>query len=171
MKRKISLSCMFGLAFNCGILLQVENENEPFHFLPLLLTTIGRKMSAPSRKLTTRASNAKKHPGIPDQTKKKRSPVQMAALRASEKVTNDAKAAAALAAPAIIAGIEDSMATDDKDSEKNAAQPATAEITRHQRPIRRTHTFADLGRGLEVEVAQNGLSQIVVTHPFLNAGQ
>ena len=110
---------MFGLAFKCGIILQVENE--PFHFLPLPLTTIGRKMSAPSTKLTTRASNAKKYPGIPDQTKKKRSPVQMAALRASKKVTKDAEAAVALAAPGIIAGIEDSMATDDKDDEENAA--------------------------------------------------
>jgi hypothetical protein len=93
-------------------------------------------MSAPPTKLTTRASNARKHPGLPDQTKKKRSPAQMAAMRASVKAATDAKAAAALAAPGIIAGIEDIMAVDDKDSEENAARPAPVKTIRINHPIR-----------------------------------
>ncbi|KAH9965582.1 hypothetical protein BJV74DRAFT_890220 [Russula compacta] len=92
-------------------------------------------MPVPSTKLATRASNANKHPGVPDQTKKKRSPVQMAALRASEKAAQDAKAATALAAPLIIAGVEDSMAEVDKDNEANATQPAPTKITHVNRPI------------------------------------
>ena len=130
-------------------------------------------MSAPPKKLTTRASNAGKHPGIPDQTKKKRSPAQMAALRASEKAAKDAKAAAALAAPGIIAGIEDNMATDDRDSEQNSARPASVMTTRIDRPIRRTHTFAnlrDLGR-LDVEEVQAGQLPVLIFRPFLNVGQ
>ena len=101
-------------------------------------------MSAPSTRLTTRAANAGKHPGIPDQTKKKRSPAEMAAIRASEKEANDAKAAAALAAPVVMKGVEDSMASDDLDNEENAARPAPMDITRVNHPIRRTHTFANI---------------------------
>jgi hypothetical protein len=125
-------------------------ENVPFSptlysFHPLPLTAIGRKMSVPSAKLSTRASNAGKHPGIPDQTKPKRSPAEMAASRASEKAARDAKAAAAQAASVIVAAVEDSMVIDDMDSEKIAAQPPPANITRANRhPIRRTHTYADL---------------------------
>ena len=112
-------------------------------------------MSAPSTKLTTRASNAGKHPGIPDQTKKKRSPTEMAAFRASEKAASDAKTAAALAASVIVKGVEDSMTADDIDSEESAAQPAPVNITRVHRPIRRTHTFANL-KDLDVENMQEG---------------
>jgi hypothetical protein len=101
-------------------------------------------MSALSTKMSTRSSNAAKHPGIPDQKKKKRSPAEMAALRAKEQTAQDAKAAAELAAPLIIAGVEDSMAAADKDDEENAAWPVPMNITRVPRPIRRTHTFADL---------------------------
>lgn len=89
-------------------------------------------------------------------------------------MTKDTEAAVALAAPGIIAGIEDSMATDDKDNEENAAQPATAKITRCHRPIRQTHTFANLanlGQRVEVRVAQNDLSPVIITCSFLNAGQ
>jgi hypothetical protein len=70
-----------------------------------------------STKLTTRVSNANKHPGVPDQMKKKHSPAQMAAIRASEKAAKEAKAAAVLAAPLIIAGVEDSMDAADKDKD------------------------------------------------------
>ena len=38
-KKIYAYSHMFGLTFKCGIILQVKNE--PFHFLPLTLTTIG----------------------------------------------------------------------------------------------------------------------------------
>jgi hypothetical protein len=133
-------------------------------------------MSAPSMKLTTRASNAGKHPGIPDQTKKKRSPVEMAALRASEKAARDAKAAAALAAPVIMAGVEKCMASDDLDNEEDAAQPAPVNIARVHRPIRRTHTFTNLNDlDFEVKTVPEGQSAVLVTvavaHPFLNARQ
>ncbi|KAH9952291.1 hypothetical protein BJV74DRAFT_892157 [Russula compacta] len=111
-------------------------------------------MPVPSTKLATRASNANKHPGVPDQTKKKRSPVQMAALRASEKAAQDAKAATALAAPLIIAGVKDSMAEVDKDNEANATQPAPTKITRVNCPIRRTRTFANLDQDFDVEEVQ-----------------
>ncbi len=87
-------------------------------------------------KLTTRASNARKHPGLPDQTKKKRSPVEMAALRALEKTARNAKAAAALAAPVVMAGVEKHMAADDIYNEENAIQPAPVNIARVHRPIR-----------------------------------
>jgi len=43
--------------------------------------------------------------GVPDQNKKKRSPAEMTALRALEKVANDAKAVTDLAAPCIVAGV------------------------------------------------------------------
>jgi hypothetical protein len=122
-------------------------------------------------KLTTRASNARKHPGIPDQAKKKRSPAQMAALRASEKAANDAKAAAALAASVTIAGIEDSMVIDDKNDDDNAARPIPAGIPRVHQPIRRTHSSANLVRDLELEEVEmpEGESSVVVapSHPFL----
>ena len=107
-------------------------------------------MSVPSTKLSTRASNAGKHPGIPDQTKKKRSPAEMAAFRASEKAASDTKAAAAETASTIVASVEDSMVTDDINSEKNAAQPASMNITCINQPICRTHTFANL-QVLQVE--------------------
>ena len=161
----ILLSTMFGFAFFAAFWLKTH------HFPPLQPNTDSQKMSAPSTKLTTRSSNAAKHPGIPDQTKKKRSPAQMAALRASEKAAKDAKAAAALAAPGLIAGVEDSMATDDKDDEMNAAQPAPVKIIRVNRPIiRRTHTFSnvlDLERN--VEEVQEGQLPVVIFCPFLNA--
>jgi hypothetical protein len=80
-----------------------------------------QKMPTPSTKLTTRASNANKHPGVPDQAKKKCSLAQMAAIRASEKAAKKAKEAAALAAPLIIAGVEDSMEAADKDNKEGAA--------------------------------------------------
>ena len=97
-----------------------------------------------------------KHPGIPDQMKKRRSLAQMAALRASEKVANDAKAAADLAAPSIIASIEDRMAAADEDDEQNATHPVPACIPRVLRPIRRTHTFANLERDDDIEEAHEG---------------
>ncbi|KAI0246258.1 hypothetical protein BJV78DRAFT_1158041 [Lactifluus subvellereus] len=55
----------------------------------------------------TRATNADKHPGIPDQKKKRWSPAEVAAIRANERALPDAKEAEELAAPLIIAGIED----------------------------------------------------------------
>ena len=126
---------MFGQAFNCG---DLDCSVRKRSFLPLLLTALHstEKMPNPSARLATRASNADKHPGVPDQTKKKRSPAQMAAIRASEKVVNDAKEAAALAAPLIIAGVEDSMAAADKDDNENAARPVPVKITRVTCPIR-----------------------------------
>lgn len=108
-------------------------------------------MPASSTRLATRSSNAEKHPGVPDQTRKKRSPAQMAALQVSEKAAQDAKAAAALAAPLIIAGVEDSMAAVDKVNEESAARPAPVKITHIGRPLRRTHTFANLDRYFDVE--------------------
>jgi citrate lyase beta subunit len=124
--------------------------------------------------MSTRASNVLKHPGIPDQTKKKRSPAEMAALRASEKAANDAKVAADLAAPLVIAGIEDSTAAADKDDEQNAAHPvpasASASIPRVYRPIRRTHTFANLERDDDIEMAHEGQSSVISTSPLLNTG-
>lgn len=92
-------------------------------------------MSAPSTKIGTRASNAAKHPGLPDQGKIKRSPAEMAALRASKKAAEDAKAAADLAAPLVIARVEDSMAAVDMDNELNAARPAPANIQRVHHPL------------------------------------
>ena len=90
-------------------------------------------MSTTLAKVSTRLSNAEKRPGIPDQKKKQCSPAEMAAARAAEKALKDMKAAAALAAPSIIADDEDRMAMADKDYDKNAAQPVPAEITRvHQ---------------------------------------
>lgn len=115
--------------------------------------------------MSTRASNALKHPGIPDQTKKKRSPAEMATLRAAEKVDNDAKAAADLAAPFIIAGIEDSTAATDKDDDQNAAHPVPENIPRVLRPIRRAYTFADLERDDDVEEAHEGQSSVISSSP------
>lgn len=126
-------------------------------------------MPATSTKMSTRASNSLKHPGIPDQTKKKRSPAEMAALRASEKANNDAKAAADLAAPSIIAGVEDRTVAADKNDEQNAAHPVPAHIPRALRPLRRTHTFANLERDDDIEEAPEGqLSVIISTSPLLN---
>ena len=92
-------------------------------------------MPSPSTKLTTRASNANKHPGVPNQIKKRQSQAEMAAFQASEKAAKDAKAAAALIAPLIIAGIEDSMAVVDRDNEENAAWPAPTNIMCVNHPI------------------------------------
>jgi hypothetical protein len=132
-------------------------------------------MPTTSTKISTRASNALKHPGIPDQTKKKRSPAEMATLRASEKAANDAKAAADLAAPSIIAHIEDNMAAADKDDEQNAAHPIPADIPRVLRPIRRTHTFANLEQDDDVEEGRahdEGRSSVISASPcpLLNTG-
>jgi hypothetical protein len=114
-------------------------------------------MSTLFTKMSTRPSNAAKHPGIPDQKKKKRSPVEMASLRAAEKSAQDAKAIVDLAAPLIIASIEDRMAVADKDDEENAARPVPREIDRVPRLIRRTHTFADLqAQADQVEEAGGG---------------
>lgn len=85
-------------------------------------------------------------------------------MRASAKAATDAKAAAALAAPGIIAGIEDIMAVDDKDSEENAAQPAPVKTIRINRPIRRTHTFSNL-KDLNVEEVQAGQLPVVISYP------
>ena len=94
-------------------------------------------------KLSTRASNAEKHPGAIVRPRKRRSPTEMAAIRTAEKLAKESQAAAALAAPVIIANLEDQMAATDKDDEKNAARPVPANITRG---LRRTRTFANLDR-------------------------
>jgi len=117
-------------------------------------------------KMSTRPTNALKHPGAPDQTKKKRSPAQMAALRASEKAAKDAKAAAILAAPSIIAGIEDRMAATEEDNEQNATHPVPADIPRVFRPTRRIHTFASLER--DDEAHHEGQLSVISFSPLLN---
>ena len=101
-------------------------------------------MSTTLAKVSTRLSNAEKHPGIPDQKKKWFLPAEMAAARAAEKVLKDTKAAAELATPSIIADVEDRMAMADKDYDKNAAQPVPTEITQVVCPICRTRVFANL---------------------------
>jgi hypothetical protein len=81
----------------------------------------------------------------------------MAALRALEKRARDAKAVAALAAPVVMAGIEKHMAADDLKNEENAAHPGPVNIPRVHRPIRRTHTFANLNDlNAEVEAVREG---------------
>lgn len=89
----------------------------------------------------TRASNAEKHPGAIIKPKKRRSPTEMAIIRAAEKLAKDAQEATALAAPVIIASLEDQMAAADEYDEKNAARPVP---TNNTRAPRRTRTFASL---------------------------
>jgi hypothetical protein len=84
-----------------GALVTYWRHIKTYRFLPLPLTTLSWKMPAASTKMSTRASNALKHPGVPDQTKKKRSPAEIATLR----VANDAKAAMDLASPFIVADV------------------------------------------------------------------
>jgi len=112
--------------------------------------------------MSTRASNALKHPGVPDQTKKKRSPAQMATLRASAKAASDAKAAADLVAPWIIAGIEDGMAAADEEDEQTAAHPVPADIPRALRPTRRAQAFSNLERDDEVHEGQSSLISYIL---------
>jgi hypothetical protein len=85
--------------------------------------------------MSTRPSNATKHPGIPDQKKKKWSPAEMAALRAAEKSAQEQNDTAKLAARMTIAGVEDSMAITDQDDEENATRPVPVDIPRAPRSI------------------------------------
>jgi hypothetical protein len=105
--------------------------------------------------MTTRPFNVAKHSGIPNPKKKKRSPAEMAALRAAEESAKDETAAAELASHLIIAGIEDSMAAADRDDEENAARPVPVDIVRA--PCR-THTFASLEKKSQDEKVKKGQS-------------
>jgi hypothetical protein len=67
----------------------------------------------------------------------------------------DTKAATALAAPVIVAGIEDSIVVYDKDSEENATHPASVKIICINCPICQTHTFLNL-KDLNVKELQEG---------------
>lgn len=96
-------------------------------------------MSASSARIGTRLSNADKHPGLPDQKKKKRSPTEMAAQRALDRETEVSQAAAKLASTYVIAGVEDSMVEYDMIQESNAARPIPVKTTRVHRPIHRSH--------------------------------
>jgi hypothetical protein len=87
----------------------------------------------------TRASNAEKHPGIPDQRSKRRSPAEMATYRSEEKALKDRKEAAELAASSVIASVEDQMDEADKIQDQNAAWPIPVDIPRAARPISQTN--------------------------------
>ena len=110
----------------------------------------------PAAKITTRASNANKQPGVVDQKKKRKSPAEMATQRALDKSVQDAKAAAKLAAPLKVAGVEDSMAAADEIHGQNAARPIPVDITRAARPLRRTCAFANLEEDDHMDTAQKG---------------
>ena len=112
-----------------------------------------------------------KHPGIPDQTKKKRSLAEMAAIRASEKAANDAKVAMDLTAPFIIADIEDSTAAADKDDKENAAHPVPENIPCVFHPTCRISTFTNLEQDDDVEEAHEGQSSVISASPLLNTGK
>jgi hypothetical protein len=113
-------------------------------------------MSAPLTRMSTRPSNAAKHPGIPDQKKKKRSPAEMAALRATEKATQDTRDTAQLAASSVITSVEDSMTAADEAYEQNAARPVPVKITRVVRPLRRTHGFSHVDDDDDDSMVQEG---------------
>ena len=97
----------------------------------------------------------------------------MAMFWASEKAAKDAKAAAALIAPLIITGIEDSMAVVDRDNEENAAWPAPTNIMHVNCPIHQIHAFGNLEQEFDVDGVQDGQSPawVIIASPFLNGGQ
>jgi hypothetical protein len=101
-------------------------------------------MPAPPGKIGTRASNANKHPGIPDQRSNRRSVAEMATIRAAEKAHKNRKDTSERVAPLVIAGIEDLMANADRDDDENAARPIPANIPRVFRPGRRTYAVDSL---------------------------
>jgi hypothetical protein len=103
-------------------------------------------MSVPPAKIGTRASNAEKHPGVPDQKSKRRSPTELAISRAAEKVLKEQRNAAELAAPSIVAAVEDQMAEDDRIDDQNAARPLPVDIPRVHRPTSEKRQFNDLGQ-------------------------
>jgi hypothetical protein len=102
----------------------------------------------------------------------------MAAVRASEKAAQDLIAAANIAAPLIVAGVEDDMAEADMYDEQNDIQPVPAKITRVFRPHPGTdtsYTFADFNKGVELDYSDvdrahelEGLSSVVFIRSFLN---
>lgn len=109
--------------------------------------------SVPTARIGTRTSNAEKHPGIPDQKSKRRSPAEMATVRAAEKAIKDKKVTAEFNAPFVVARLEDSMADADRVEDANAARPIPVEIARAIRPLRRSHAIdrAALVRHEEIE--------------------
>jgi hypothetical protein len=109
-------------------------------------------MEPTARKPTTRSSNAHKHPGVVDQPQKRRSPAEMAAERSLKKKVTDAKIAADLAAPEIIASMEDAMASADKSEDENAAHPVPAGT---KRVLRRTRAFQNLEQCVDLGLSDS----------------
>ena len=76
-----------------------------------------------------------KHPGTPNQRKKKRSPAEMATLRVAEKAAQDARVTAKLAVSLVITGVKDSMVAADEAHKQDAMQPVPMKITQIVCPL------------------------------------
>lgn len=89
-----------------------------------------------------------------------------------EKAAQDIVEAANIAAPLIVAGVEDDMAEADTYDERNAIQPVPAKITQvfHPHPGTDTsHTFASLTKGIDTMDVNGaheleGLSSVVYSY-------
>src|ERR1700679_1612613 len=103
-----------------------HSENFPPCSLSHPHSTLMSTASTPTTRISTRTSNAEKHPGAPDQKSKRHSPTKMATVRVAEKAVKNKKVTAEFNAPFVVARLKE---------DANAARPIPVDIAQAICPL------------------------------------